>query len=144
MTQFLHLAIVAVVISMTFMPSAFATHPAGAPDLLCWELGTCGEFASDPLSVMLTPFDSVFAGFSIVVFWGLLCGILWLRSHNPMMVGMVGVAMVGAYMASDAVVLQGATPQFHQAHAIGVALIAISLFIALWHIVLYRIQSGPQ
>jgi len=114
------------------------------PDLLCWETGTCGQFASDPLSVMLTPFDSVFAGFSIVVFWGLLCGILWLRSHNPMLVGIIGVAMVGAYMASDAVIIQGTSPQFSQAHQIGVVLILISLGIAVYHMFSARIHAGPQ
>ena len=119
------------------------THENGAPDLLCWETGTCGQFASDPLSVMLTPFDSVFAGFSIVVFWGLLCGILWLRSHNPMLVGLIGTAMVGAYLASDAVIQQGTTPGFEQARMIGVILILISLSFAVYHMVAHRLHAGP-
>lgn len=114
------------------------------PDLLCWETGTCGEFASDPLTTMLTPFDSVFAGFSLVVFWGLLCGILWLRSHNPMLVGMIGTAMVGAYMASEEVLLAGTTPQFEEARLVGAILIFISLFIAVFHMFSHRLHAGPQ
>ena len=83
--------------------SSFGAAYAQAQTEPCWEIGTCGEFANDPLTFMLTPFDSVFAGFSLVVFWALLCGILWLRSHNPMLVGMIGTAMVGADVIRDGV-----------------------------------------
>ena len=117
---------------------------APPPDLMCWELGTCGQFASDPLGTMLTPFDSIFVGFSIVVFWGLLCGILWLRSHNPMLVGIIGVAMVSAYMASDEVLQFGTSPQFGQAQTIGAILILISLAIAVYHIVQHRLDMQPS
>ena len=117
---------------------------APPPDLMCWELGTCGQFASDPLGTMLTPFDSIFAGFSIVVFWGLLCGILWLRSHNPMLVGMIGTAMVAAYLASEDVLNYGTSPQFEQARLIGGILIFISLAIAGYHLWQHRLNMQPQ
>ena len=122
------------------LPEAFADPP----DLMCWEVGTCGQFASDPLGVMLTPFDSIFVGFSIVVFWGLLCGILWLRSHNPMLVGLIGTAMVAAYLASDEVLQYGTSPQFEQARIIGGILIFISLAITGYHLWQHRLNMQPQ
>ena len=114
------------------------------PDLMCWENGTCGQFASDPLGVMLTPFDSIFVGFSIVVFWGLLCGILWLRTQNPMLVGIIGVSMVAAYMASDQVIQAGTTPQFGQAQIIGSILILTSAAIAVYHILHHKLDQPPS
>ena len=46
---------------------------------------------------MLQPFDHIFQGMSIVIFWSLMIGILWLRTENPQLVGIIGVVMVSAY-----------------------------------------------
>ena len=64
-------------------------------------------FAQDPLATMLQPFDSVFVGFSLVVFWGLLVGILWLRTHNPMLISVIGIVMVAGYLATPEIVYGG-------------------------------------
>ena len=69
----------------------------------CWEVGSC-SFASDPLSTMILPFESIFAGLSFVIFWGLILSILWLRTHNPLMVGMIGTVMSSAFIAGGGAV----------------------------------------
>lgn len=104
----------------------------------CWELGEC-SFAEDPLSTMLMPFDSVFAGFSLVVFWGLLCGILWLRSHNPMMVSFVGISMTAAYMAAG----EALSPQFEQARVIGGTIILLNIGLALYQVFAHKLHTPP-
>ena len=104
----------------------------------CWEVGTC-LFAEDPLTVMLMPFDSVFAGFSLVIFWGLLVGILWLRTHNTMMVSLIGVVMVSTYMASG----EAVSPEFEEARIIGAALILISIGFAIYQAFVHKINTPP-
>lgn len=117
---------------------------ADAENPTCVELGTC-MFASDPLNVMLIPFDSIFGGLSIVIFWALAIGILWLRTENPMLVGMVGIAMCAAYLTAieqGTVDIQSA--EFDGARLIGGLLFALSLGITIYHIVSNRIHAAPQ
>jgi len=110
----------------------------------CWELGNC-QFVDDPLSVMLLPFDSIFGGLSIVIFWSVLIGILWLRTENPQLVGMIGIAMVSAYMYyldQNPDVMP--TSEFETARVIGATLIVVSLGIAVYQMIIYRILRGPE
>ena len=88
------LAIIAFLVLGAFMPAVWAD----AENPTCIERGDC-PFTSDPLGTMLLPFDMIFGGLSIVIFWGLVVGILWLRTENPALVGLVGLAMSGAYLA---------------------------------------------
>ena len=94
-------------------------------ECFCFETGTC-EFTSDPLTTMLIPFDSIFGGLSIVIFWSVLIGILWLRTENPQLVGIVGIAMVSAYMAYIESSGLTTTQEFETARIIGATLIAVS------------------
>jgi len=105
----------------------------------CWEVGSC-NFASDPLGTMQMPFDSIFGGLSLVILWSLVLGIIWLRTQNPMLCGLLGVAMTGAYLAT------GDTPtaEFKQAQAIGVALFLTSVGISLYHLINSRLHAPPQ
>ena len=121
-------------------PEAFAD----AENPTCVELGTC-MFANDPLNVMLIPFDAIFGGLSIVIFWALAIGILWLRTENPMLVGMVGIAMCAAYLTAieqDLVAQQSA--EFDGARLIGGLLFALSLGITIYHVISNRIHAAPQ
>lgn len=104
----------------------------------CWELGSC-LFAEDPLSTMLMPFDSVFAGFSLVVFWGLLVGILWIRTHNTMLVSLIGVVMVATYMGTG----EAISPEFEQARIIGATLIGVSLAFAVYQMFMHKLHTPP-
>ena len=121
------------------IPTAIATaeNPTGV------ELGTC-MFANDPLNVMLMPFDSIFGGLSIVIFWALIVGILWFRTENPMLVGLVGIVMCASYLS--VLETQGIQPsvEFEGARLIGSVLFALSLGITIYHILHNRIHAAPQ
>tara|TARA_Y100001949_G_scaffold107297_1_gene90586 strand:+ start:46 stop:504 length:459 start_codon:yes stop_codon:yes gene_type:complete len=122
------------------VPMAYAS----AENPTCMELGTC-MFANDPLNTMLVPFDSIFGGLSLIIFWSLVLGILWLRTENPQLVSVVGVLMSAAYMTA---ISQGtmapASSEFTVALGIGGLLIAISLGIGIYHIISHRIHAGVQ
>jgi len=109
-------------------------------DFKCFELGTC-KFASDPFGTLLLPFDAIFGGLSIVVFWSLMVGIIWLRTHNPMLTGVIGVAMTSAYLTT----LGNAPPpaEWTQAHSVGATLLALSIGISVWHLIL-KVQQPAQ
>ena len=122
------------------IPMAYAT----AENPTCMELGTC-MFANDPLNTMLIPFDSIFGGLSLIIFWCLILGILWLRTENPQLVSVVGVLMSAAYMTA---ISQGtmapASPEFTVGLGVGGVLIAVSLGIGIYHIISHRIHAGVQ
>lgn len=111
------------------------------PQFECWQLGTC-DFPSNPFGTMLLPFESIFGGLSIVIFWALIVGILWLRTQNPPLVGIIGVAMTGTYLAN----LGSLTPsaEFETARMIGATLLALSVGISIYQIVITRIHASPQ
>ena len=105
-----------------------------------WELGETA-FTKNPLGTMLLPFDHIFQGMSIVVFWGLLIGILWLRTENPMLVGLIGVCMVSSYSYAVDPTLQ--SPEFETARFVGVVLLVISVGISLYQL-FGRLYAPPQ
>ena len=122
----------------------------------CVEVGECA-FTQDPLATMLYPFDAVLngsivdytqnpgipiSGLSLVIFWGLMVGILWLRTENPMLVGLVGMAMVAGYMS---VTPEDSIPgEFEMARYIGAALFLASLGISIYQMVTTRLHSPIQ
>ena len=105
-----------------------------------WELGETA-FTKNPLGTMLQPFDHIFQGMSIVIFWGLLVGILWLRTENPMLVGLIGVTMVSSYSYAVDPTLQ--SPEFETARFVGVVLLVISVGISLYQL-FGRLYAPPQ
>jgi hypothetical protein len=112
-------------------------------DCFCWEMGTC-KFTSDPLGTMLLPFDAVFGGLAMVIFWALVIGLLWLRTESPQLVGMVGIAMTASYMGYLETNVIDASPEFESARIVGVTLLVISFGIAFYQMIISRILSGPQ
>jgi len=110
----------------------------------CFELGTC-PWATDPLNTMLLPFDSIFGGLSLVIFWALAVGILWLRTENPMLVGLVGISMCAAYLtAIETGTVPQPSPEFEGARMIGALLFALSLGITLYQLISTGIHRAQQ
>lgn len=107
--------------------------------ITCWEIGTC-PFTTDPLGTMLLPFESIFGGLTIIILWGLLISIIWLRTQNPMLVGVVGIAMTAGYLT---VTPEAPPNELNGARLIGGALFAVSLGITIYHLVSSRIYQGP-
>lgn len=133
------LSIIALLVVGAFIPAVWAD----AENPTCIERGNC-PFTSDPLGTMLLPFDMIFGGLSIVIFWGLVVGILWLRTENPALVGLVGLAMSGAYLGNlfqDGVT---APAEWDSARVIGGTLFAFSLGISIYQIINSKLHAPPQ
>ena len=110
----------------------------------CFELGTC-PWATDPLNTMLLPFDSIFGGLSLVIFWALAVGILWLRTENPLLVGLVGISMCAAYLtAIETGTVPQPSPEFEGARMIGALLFTLSLGITLYQLISTGIHRAQQ
>lgn len=108
--------------------------------ITCWEIGSCA-FTQDPLGTMLLPFESIFGGLTIIILWGLLISIVWIRTQNPMLVGVLGTAMTAAYLT---VAPEAPSNEFDGARIIGGTLFAVSLGISIYHAVSSRIYQPPQ
>lgn len=111
----------------------------GPNDPECFELGTCDLFGA-PFDAMMKPFDAVFQGFTLVIVWGIIIGILWLRVSNPMMVAVVGVALAALFARPDPTnpsVLLG-FPE--SAQAIGWGLLILAIGVAFYQIIVVRVH----
>jgi hypothetical protein len=142
---------------LPFINIAFADHLPGSMisesecadkmgrECFCWEQGNC-KFTSDPLGTMLLPYDAVFSGLAMVIFWALILGLLWLRTESPQIVGMVGIAMSASYMGFLEVTTGVTTgsPEFETARIVGVTLLVISIGIAFYQMIIGRIINGGQ
>jgi len=150
------LIIALMVISLLpFINFAYADHLPGSMisedecadkmgrDCYCWEQGSC-KFTSDPLGTMLKPFDAVFGGLALVIFWAMVVGLLWLRTESPQLVGIVGIAMVASYLSYLETQGLNPTPEFEMARIVGVILLVVSFGIAFYQMIISRILSGPQ
>ena len=76
---------------------SFSILPAyAAPGDLCFEDATdmCGLMSGDIATVFqatLQPLEEQLAGFSMVIFWGGILAIVWFKTENIMLLGIVGV-----------------------------------------------------
>ena len=96
---------------------------------------------------MIEPFDAVFEGFTLVIVWGIIIGILWLRVSNPMMVGIVGVGLAALFTRPDAACLQAGGTEAAcltgfsvEAQAVGWGLLILSIVVALYQILTVRVH----
>ncbi len=93
------------------------------PICSCFESGTCDVFSS-PLDAMLEPFFNAFsfagefefAGtqqesgqFFLIAIWGLIIGIIWLRTSSTMITGVVGIGIASLFTFNDRTILVGVT-----------------------------------
>jgi hypothetical protein len=104
-------------------PTAFGQLPVlnittgidAPPDPKCFELGTCDVFAS-PLDAMLEPFFAAFSfggddtgQFFLIVIWGLIIGVIWLRTSSTMMTGVIGIGIATLFTFSEKTLFVGIT-----------------------------------
>src|SRR5690242_12080843 len=91
-----------ILILMTLIPSI--SHELGPASPSCFEIGTCDIFA-DPLNTMLIPWVDLMGPVFYIIVWGLIIGIIWLRTHSTILVGVFGLLIAGFLTA-------GATAEF--------------------------------
>ncbi len=111
-------------------PEAFGQIPVlnitqsvdAPPAPKCFELGTCDVFAN-PLDAMLEPFFCAFSfgtevqtGEScstgsgqifLIIIWGLIIGIIWLRTSSTMITGVIGIGVATLFTFNEKTILVG-------------------------------------
>lgn len=65
----------------------------------CIEAGTCTF--TNPLNFLIQPFLIMFGDWFYLIVWGLIIGIIHLRSNNPMLTGFVGIIVVTSLMGEN-------------------------------------------
>ena len=99
---------------------------------LCFEdvEDMCGLLSGDPtqtFSAMMAPLESQLEGFGLVVLWGGILGIIWFKTENIMLIGIVGIA-IGA-------TITGLDPE---ALGIGMLMLGVSFGILLFQLIRQR------
>ncbi len=123
------LFVIGSILFLSQIPLAFA-----APGDNCWERITdmCGLLSADPQQVfgaVLTPLESQITGLSLALLWGGLLTIIWFKTENVMLLGIVGV-----------VVSSTITGLSSQAQGIGMLLLAVSIGILLFQLIRQRVS----
>jgi hypothetical protein len=117
-------------IPLFFTPAiAFA-----APGELCFEQldDMCGILSGDPAQMfgsVRQPLESQIEGFSLVILWGGLLGIIWFKSENIML-----LAIVGIFVSATIVGLS------ETAKGIGMLLLGISIGILIFQLIRQRVN----
>lgn len=89
-----HLPLLILFISLSMLP-AFATT---RPPQYCFENQTdmCGLASGDPVQIfsgILQPLEEQLPGFSMVIFWGGIMAIIWFKTENIMLLGVIGIVV---------------------------------------------------
>ena len=114
---------------------SFGTMPAfAAPGNLCFENvdDLCGIRSSNPAEVfgaIKAPLNSQFDGLFMMVFWGGIMGIIWFKTENIMLLGIVGIIV--------SVTITGLSST---AQGIGMLLLAVSIGILIFQLIRQRIS----
>jgi len=105
---------------------------AGPENLFCFETFSSKmcNFADSPFDAVLQPFHATLGDLSLVAIWGILLGILWIRTNNLMLVSMVGI-LVSSSLATV----------YEPARGIGLLLVGVSIGITLFQVIRHKIQT---
>ena len=110
------------------------TADAARDPQYCFEDVTnlCGVASGDPATLfsgILNPLETQVPGFSMVILWGGIMAIIWFKTENIMLLGIVGV-FVSATITGISSTAQG----------IGLSLLGISIGILIFQMVRQRLQ----
>lgn len=91
---------------LAFAPNSTQLTQDAPPNPDCFELGTCDLFRA-PLDVMIEPFVNIFGEFFFVIVWGIIIGVIWLRTNNTMLTGVVGVGVASLLAFNERTIVVG-------------------------------------
>lgn len=110
--------------------------PADNPT--CFEDGSLCSFTDAPFDALLVPFTSIFGGWTYAILYGLILGIIWLRTQNTMMVGVIGIMMASLGITG------GVIADFNEEWiTIGAGLLAIAIGVVVYQI-FHKLQVPNQ
>jgi hypothetical protein len=100
----------------------------------CWEDETdmCGLISSNPADVfggIMDPLETQVGQFALVILWGGLMGVVWLKTENIMLLAITGL-MVSATITGLSETAQG----------IGMLMLGISVGILLFQLIRQRVS----
>ena len=110
-------------------------HSWAAPGDLCFEkIDTIMDcYDGNVFNVVnrgLLPLEAVIPNYSLVVVWGGILGILWFKTENVMLIGVVGVIVASTFTVTF----------YSQALGVGLLMFGVSLGIMLFQLLRQRIQ----
>lgn len=99
---------------------------------LCFEKmdGNMCNIFTNPFSAVMEPFNAILGDLTLVVIWGIILGILWLRTENLMLVSIIGL-----------VISATATGLYEPAQGMGLLLVGISIGIIIFQLIRHKIQT---
>jgi len=123
------------IVSNVFFVSVYAQEEE---DVTCYLDSTC-DISANPISVFFKPLSHAFTvdiegveiDLSILAVWGTVLFIIWLRSHNMMLVGIVGIFLT--------IALQTQLPE--SALNVGYVLLAFSIGVVLFKLFIQKTSS---
>ena len=92
----------------------------------------CGVASGDPATIfagIMDPLETQVPGFSMVIFWGGIMAIVWFKTENIMLLGIIGI-FVNATIVGISQVAQG----------IGLALLGVANGILIFQMIRQRIN----
>lgn len=110
------------------------TADAARDPQYCFEDSTdlCGLASGDPQTIfagIMDPLESQVPGFSMVIFWGGIMAIIWFKTENIMLLGIIGIFV-------NATIIGIST----QAQGIGLALLAVANGVLIFQLLRQRIS----
>lgn len=101
---------------------------------LCYEDASdmCGLLSGNPadfFSATLAPLDAQVAGYGLMILWGGILAMLWFKTENIMLMGIVGIIVAATI-----------TGMSQDAKGIGMLLLAVSIGILLYQMIRQRIS----
>lgn len=104
-------------------------------NLLCFEDGSLCNFTDAPLDAMVQPYIAIFGVWTYPIIYGIFLGIIWHRSKDPLLVGVIGIMAVALSIANG--FISDWSLDFIQ---VGAGLLAIALAVTLYQ-VLYKLRA---
>jgi len=89
----------------------------------------CGVF-ENPFSAVMMPFQNVLGDLTLVIVWGAILGILWLKTENLALCSIVGI------LISSTV-----TGLYEPAQGIGLLLVGVSVGILVFQLIRHKVQT---
>lgn len=120
----------AILLLLFTVPLAYADErPA-----LCYEDASdmCGLLSGDPgdmFAATLAPLDAQVAGYGLMILWGGILAMLWFKTENIMLIGIVGIIVAATITGFS-----------EDAKGIGMTLLAVSIGILLFQMVRQRVS----
>lgn len=125
-----HLWLLPIIAIAIFIPSQ--ANAARDPQY-CFEDASdlCGVASGDPTTIfagIMDPLETQVPGFSMVIFWGGIMAIIWFKTENIMLLGLIGVFVNATIVGLS-----------ESAQGIGLLLLAVANGILLFQLIRQRI-----